>query len=235
MRRVLVAVVLVTSMPFATAALAQPGEPPAGFELVFDSRVDEAELLFSDPAAWQRNGSASEGGLTLELASQSAYQPPHRSPVNIALLAPWLFDRFVLEVEVQQTGREYGHRDACFFFAFESAERFYYAHLATAPDDRAHNVFLVDGADRAKTAPVNEAGVDWGQEEWHTVRIERGVSAPERTEVYFDGATTPTVSSSDLTIRWGRLGVGSFDDTARFRALRVWAPETRPAEGNPFD
>ncbi len=213
---------------------AEPGELPPDFELVFDSGAEAGAFLFSDVAAW-RILATEDAGVMLELASQSDYQPAHRSPLNIALLEPWLFDRFVLELEVQQTGREYGHRDACLFFAFESAERFYYAHLASTPDERAHNVFLVDGAPRVKTAEVNEAGVDWGRQEWHTVRVERGVHTPEVTEVFFDHGDTPTVSSTDGTLRWGRLGVGSFDDTARFRRIRVWAPETRRAGSSPFE
>ena len=223
------AVLCMPALFTAQPTTAQPARAlPSGYELIFDSDAQEATFLFSDANAWRVGGDAA-----LELVTQSEYRPPHRSPLNIALLAPWLFGSFVLEVEVQQTGREYGHRDACFFFAFDSPERFYYAHLATSPDERAHNIFLVNQSARSNTAPVFPHGVDWGNDEWHTIRVERSLEKGE-TSVYFDGDETATVQSSDTTLSWGRVGVGSFDDTAKFRRLRVWAGEVREAGDSPW-
>ena len=66
---------------------------------------------------------------------------------------------------------------------------------------------------------------------WHTVRIERSIES-QTIEVFFDGKLT--LSSEDTTIAWGRIGVGSFDDTARFRHIRIWAKEVRDADGSPW-
>jgi hypothetical protein len=32
---------------------------------------------------------------------------------------------------------------------------------------------------------------------------------------------TPALSANDTTLQWGRIGVGSFDDTGAFKNLRV--------------
>jgi hypothetical protein len=183
------------------------------------------DLTFSDARAWAWSEAS------LELHGESTYAPPHRSPLAMALIGDALFDDFVLEVEVLQTGREYGHRDLCLFFGFESPARFYYAHLATTPDEHAHNVFLVDGADRRAIAPVAEKGVEWS-DTWHLVRLSR---IDGMIRVFFDDMTTPVIEASDATLGAGRIGLGSFDDTGRFRNARVWAASMIEPEEPAFD
>jgi hypothetical protein len=64
--------------------------------------------------------------------------------------------------------------------------------------------------------------VDWGENEWHRVRVER--EGPE-IRVFFDDLQV--LSASDATLLEGRVGLGSFDDTGRFRRLRLYAPQAR--------
>ena len=205
-----------------TACASVDEAPLPGYVLVFDQDADDAvvaaDFAFSDPSAWSWTAAGE-----LELKGASDYAPPHRSPTSIALLPHTDVADFVLEAEVLQTGREYGHRDLCLFFAFQSAERYYYAHLATAPDDHAHNVFLVDRAPRTRVGEIPARGVDWGDGVWHRVRLER-TSADGAIRVFFDGAPSAVLSASDATLPRGRVGLGSFDDTGRFRRIRVWAP-----------
>lgn len=175
-------------------------------------------------------------GEQLELVASADYAPPHRSPRAIALVDGTEFRSFTLDAEMMQTGREYGHRDLCVMFGFESASRYYYVHMATTPDQNAHNVFLVDGAPRRNLLPPQENGVDWGQEEWHHVRLVRDVDAGT-VRVYFDDMETPILAAEDRTIEWGRVGFGSFDDTGVFRNVVVSDYESRSAEssGSPFE
>ena len=130
--------------------------------------------------------------------------------------------------QLLQTGREYGHRDLCLFYGFVDAAHYAYVHLATTPDANAHNVFLVDGADRRPLASIPAEGVDWGTDEWHRVRVER---AGTQVRVFFDRAPDPLFVVEDPTSGVGRVGVGSFDDTGRFAELVVWAAEVYPPEG----
>lgn len=223
----------------AGAACASSGEPegPPPYELVYsqDFTAESAldDFVFSDADAWR--WWRADGPGALELTGSGDYSPVYRSPHSIALVRDLLVGDFVLEVELQQTGREYGHRDLCLFFGFESPNRFYYAHLATAPDLNSHNVFLVHDAPRRSLAEPGEEGVSWGTGQWHSVRLERNLR--ERTvRVWFNDMETPVLTATDNTLGWGRIGVGSFDDSGRFARVRVWAPEARkvPQSDSPF-
>ena len=182
------------------------------------------EFSFSDHRAWRWSPPTQGVPGALELAGESFYRPKHRSPYCIALLHGRVYQSFILEADLMQTGEEYGHRDLCLFFGFQNPEKFHYVHMASTPDDHAHNIFIVDEAPRIKTAPVGARGVDWGTGVWHKVRLKRDVEAGT-TEVYFDDMQTPVLSAKNETINWGLIGFGSFDDTGRFANVKVWAPE----------
>ena len=122
-----------------------------------------------------------------------------------------------------QTGREYGHRDMCLFFGFQEPSKFYYAHIATAADDHAHNVFIVKDAPRTKIAKETTKGVNWGLEVWHKVRLERKASDGS-IKVYFDDLTKPIMVAEDKTFASGYIGFGSFDDTGKVDNIKIWGP-----------
>jgi len=192
---------------------------PRSYSLVYSEDFASPEaaqrFAFTDPSKWRIAGGA------LELAKNSEYTPPHRSPRGIALLDLMVGD-FVLEAQLEQTGREYGHRDLCLFFGYQSPSQFYYTHLATTPDQNAHNVFLVNGAPRTNLIEPLEQGVDWGTGKRHTVRLERRTSDGTIT-VWFDDMTQPVLQTTDSTLGAGRIGVGSFDDPGRVHSLQIWA------------
>ncbi len=193
---------------------------PGGLPLVFaeDFSAGLGGWFFTDPDAWRVQ--EEEGMPVLELYQASRYEPPVRSPLNLALIRDlWLTD-FVLEVEVRSTAREYGHRDLCFFFGWRDPARFYYAHLASAADEHANSIFLVDNQPRVSIARQRTQGTRW-DEDYHTVRVVRD-TAKGTIEVYFDDLENPVMTAADTSHGWGRIGVGSFDDTGRFRRVRVW-------------
>jgi hypothetical protein len=116
------------------------------------------------------------------------------------------------------------------FFAFESPSRFGYVHLASKPDANAHNVFVVDGAPRRNLLPPQERGIEWGSAVWHRVRV---VREGARVRVVFDESTAPTFEV-DVPLGAGRLGVGSFDDSGRFRAIRLRGERVAEDRADPF-
>jgi hypothetical protein len=198
---------------------------PVGYKLVYEQTFDGKsalqDFIMTDPAAWRQT--RTNGISALELIQQSKYEPAVRSPFNIALLADKLLTDFVLEADLMQTGKEYGHRDMCLFFGFQSPTKFYYAHIATAADDHAHNVFIVNGAPRTKIAKETTKGVNWGLGTWHHVRLVRQGSTG-LIRVYFDDLTRPIMVAEDKTFPSGYVGFGSFDDTGMVDNVRVWAP-----------
>jgi len=172
-------------------------------------------FLMSDPKAWRFSPSNA-----LELVKQSDYKPNVRSPVNIALIADKVFEDFVLDVELMQTGREYGHRDMCLFFGFQTPTNFYYTHIATAADPNAHNIFIVNGKPRTNIAKKTTKGVNWGLAVWHKVRLERKI-ADGSIRVFFDDMNEPIMVAEDKTFGAGYIGFGSFDDTGMLDNIRI--------------
>lgn len=190
----------------------------------FESGVDAWEM--TDPSAWSIIEDADRGHV-LALEGASDYQPPHRSPHNIALVKDLEVKSFELTVDLKQTGREYGHRDLCLFFGHQDPGHFYYVHLASKADDHAHSIFIVNGAARTSIAESRTDGTQW-DDSYHRVRIRRNV-ASGAIEVYFDDMTAPIMKATDTTFGAGRVGVGSFDDVGRFDDFKVVAIE--PASG----
>jgi len=207
---------------------ARPNWVPDGYELAYEQSFQSSEALrdfvMTDPQAWKVSPvKDTKDELALELATQSKYAPSVRSPVNIALVADRVFTDFMLEVSLRQTGREYGHRDMCLFYAVQDPSHFYYTHIATKADDHAHNIFIVKEAPRTKIATKTTEGVNWGLEVWHRVRLERKGS-DGTIKVYFDDMTTPIMEANDKNFTSGYIGFGSFDDTGMVDNIRVWAP-----------
>ena len=214
-------------------AMVMPQRIPAKYTLLYEQRFTEPgamrDFVFTDPGAWKFASTNDNGAL--ELVRQSQYKPSVRSPVNIALLAGKAFGDFLLEVDLIQTGKEYGHRDMCVFYGMKDPTHFYYTHIATAADDHAHNTFIVTNAPRIKIAKETTKGVNWGLGVWHTVRIERTV-ADGVIKVYFDDMTKPIMVAEDKAFGVGHIGFGSFDDTGMVDNIRIWGPsaESRKAE-----
>ncbi len=164
----------------------------------------------TDEAAW-KIVETENGGHCFSLFKQSAYEPPHRSPINIAFLKDKVVGDFELKAKVKTTSRDYPHRSMCLFFGYQDPSHFYYVHLGQATDDHANQIFIVNAADRIKISETTTAGTPWDASRWHDVRIVRRVGSG-RIEVYFDDMEKPAMTATDRTFGSGRVGLGSFDD-----------------------
>lgn len=203
-------------MPLAALALTATEAPPLLFEDDFSRGADRWKP--TDAKAWKVIDT--EKGKAYSQFSQSKYSPKHRSPLNYALVEGLVVGDFVLEAKAQSTARDYGHRDMCLFFGWQSPEKFYYVHLARKADDRANQVFIVNGKPREKISKTSTAGTAW-TDGWHDVRVVRKV-ADGTIEVYFDDMTRPVMTATDRTFTRGQVGVGSFDDTGNWRQVKVY-------------
>ncbi len=196
--------------------------------------IQPTHFACSDPSRW-RWRDLGDGAAVLQLLPGSDYRPPFRSPLAIALWRSVELRDFDLELDLLQTGRDYGHRDLCLVLGFESSARFCYVHLAQTPDPHAHNVFRVADADRVALLPVPARGIEWG-DRWHHVRLERRTADGSIT-VYWDRAKTPILRATCRDFEWGRIGFGSFDDEGQFANLRLTNAQSRPGadRGDPFE
>ncbi len=183
-------------------------------------------FVFSAPQHWQRIKVGDRWVLEHTHAG-SDYEPPYRSPHNIALIAGQQFGSFVLDYEAQQTGREYGHRDACVFFNFVDPSHYYYTHIATKSDPHAHQIFTVNDAPRTKITTEGTDGFDWGPEDsWHHVRVVRDVKSGI-IQVYVDQMDNPIMRAQDTTHSMGYVGFGSFDDSGRVTNIRLYSDDVK--------
>jgi hypothetical protein len=197
---------------------------PKDYKLVYQNTFDDEKKAFRDfrftqPSKWIY--STGKSGGALEFTGISDYQPPFRSPHTIGLISTAQVGSFILEADLLQTGKEYGHRDMCIIFGLQDSSHFYYSHVATKMDDNAHQIMLVNEAPRRKISSFTTQGVEWGQEVWHTVRVERNVDAGT-IRILFDNVLVE--ESTDKTFGKGYIGFGSFDDSGKIDNIRIWAP-----------
>ena len=124
----------------------------------------------TDPAAWRIT--ATDRGNVFEQFAASKYQPPHRSPFNIALLKREAVEDFVFTAHLKSTTRDYGHRDMCLFFGYQDPAHFYYVHLGKKADPNSNQIMIVNDAPRTKITKKESPGTDW-DDQWHLVKIVR--------------------------------------------------------------
>lgn len=190
--------------------------------LLYQTDFRQAKALedfeFSDPEAWRL--ATSNGQQVLELFQQSNYQARVRSPFNIAVLKSLQVGSFSMEVDLKQTGREYGHRDMCLFFGMRDPTNFYYVHIASAADEHAHNVFIVNDEPRRKIGTKTNSGIDWG-DGWNKIRLEHHVESG-LIRVFFNDMTEPIMEAKDTHFNGGYIGFGSFDDTGMVDNIKIW-------------
>jgi hypothetical protein len=164
---------------------------------------------------------------------------PHRSPWNIALLQDITVSDFVLEVKVRETAKESPHRDVCLVFGYQNPAHFYYVHFSRVTNDaHADQVFIVNDADRKAITDKDHqsTGAKWGdQTSWHRLKIVRHV-IDGLIEAYFHDddapfteADKPLLVAHDETFKWGRIGVGTFDDNADFAVVKLWGNKVKPS------
>jgi hypothetical protein len=194
---------------------------PLAFEDDFSKGADRWKP--TDAKAWKvidtREGKA------FSQFQQSKYKPPHRSPLNFALIRDLVVGDFVLEALAQSTVKDYDHRDLCLFFGYQGPAQFYYAHLAKRTDDRANQIFIVNKADRKKISSKTTPGTKW-TDGWHHLKLVRKVSDGS-IAVYFDDVKTPAMTATDKTFTWGQVGVGSFDDAGNWRAVKLYGVKVK--------
>jgi len=194
---------------------------PSGLPLVFEDNFEQGADHWQpiDPSAWRIV--QTDQGKVFNQFKQSNYKPPHRSPLNLALLKDVIVGDFVLTARVQSTnGTAGGHQDMCVFFGYQDPAHFYYVHLGKRPDAVSSKITIVDGAPRRPITKNQPPGIAWG-EGWHNVRIVRRV-ADGTIEVFFDDMQTPKMTAVDKTFTWGQVGLGSFDDHGNWDDVKLF-------------
>ncbi|HND51501.1 MAG TPA: hypothetical protein PLV92_03860 [Pirellulaceae bacterium] len=198
------------------AARAADPELPVVFEENFEKGADRWSP--TDPSGWKVK-EVNGGHVYSQFKKESNYKPPHRSPFNISLLKDVTVTDFVLTARVLSTHPDYGHRDAVLVFGYQDPAHFYYVHLGKQADDHANQIFIVNDKPRTKISTKSTTGTPW-DEKWHDVKIVRR-AAEGVIEVYYDDMKNPVMLAKDANFTWGRIGLGSFDDTTDWDDIRL--------------
>jgi hypothetical protein len=155
------------------------------------------------------------------------FEPPHRSPWNIALLKEPIVGNCEISVRVQNTNYDAGdHRDLCIFWGYQDPAHMYYVHLGAKPDPHSCQIFIVNDADRKMITDKKSTGTPWDRE-WHDVKVIRNVESGS-IEVFFDDMEMPVMTANDKTFTWGRVGMGTFDDNGNFDDFKLRGVKVDP-------
>ena len=220
-------VLLLTSlamMPCGLSLQADDPSPPKGMKLVYSHDFEDRSLTRYEPtdtSAWQLTEQNGNHAVAL-IKRNSDFKPKYRSPFNRTLIRDLQLSTFVMDIRLQSTIPDYGHRDLCLFFGWQNDEHLYYVHFGKQTDDHANQIFIVNNEPRKKISTRTTSGTPW-TDNWHRARIARNAETGE-IKVYFDDMQNPVMTAIDKTFDKGRLGFGSFDDIGNFDDIRIYAP-----------
>ncbi len=187
-----------------------------GLPLIFSENFETGQASHWEPTdetAWRIVKQGMNSAYTLT-KKRSDYNPPFRSPYNQSILKNVSVKSFVLDAQMQSTHPDYNHRDLCLFFGKQDEAHFYYVHLGKKMDDHANNIFIVNGSARKRISEKTTDGTNW-DDNWHHVRVIRDIKSGS-INIYFDDMEKPVMTANDKNFLWGRVGLGSFDDTGTF-------------------
>lgn len=166
------------------------------------------------------NGSWAVRGPVLALEKEGVPSGKIRRPAALAILKSDPLTDLTFRLEVRSTAPvELAVRDIQLIVGYQSPSQFYYVHLSAKTDAVHNGIFIVNNADRRRIdEPTSTARLT--DQAWHRVRLERNVTTG-RIAVFFDDHAEPILTATDTTFGWGRVGLGSFDETGEFRNIEV--------------
>lgn len=153
----------------------------------------------------------------LELVVKDEPGVPRR-PKQFAILQEGPYKSFTLEVDVKRNGKS-----LALAFAHQDEGHFNYAHISV--DDPAkqnvHNgVFHVFGGERVRISSLEGGPGLLPTPEWTHVKLVWDGKTGE-VRCWADGKTSEALHAVDLSLKNGRVGLGSFNETGSFRNLKV--------------
>jgi len=159
---------------------------------------------------------AEPGILKLRISAEPPSGQPRR-PQKFAIAQAGPFRKVTLEAEVRRNGRS-----LILVYAFQDPAHFDYAHISSdaASAQPFHNgMFHVFGGERVRISSL-EGSPSLPTQDWTPVKLVfDGESG--RCSVEVAGRRNPSLEAYDLSLRSGKVGLGSFDETGDFRKVRI--------------
>lgn len=166
------------------------------------------------------NGGWVVRGQTIVLEKAGVPEGKIRRPAALAILKSEPLSDFSYSLELRSTAPvDLAVRDVQLVIDYRSPAQFYYIHLSAKTDAVHNGIFIVNNADRKRLdEPTSRAR--FTDQNWHRARVERD-STSGSIAVFIDDDPKPALSVVDTTLRSGRVGFGSFDETGEFRNVVV--------------
>jgi hypothetical protein len=158
-------------------------------------------------------------GNELALVTARPQEKDPRRPVQFALARTEPINKFTLEVEVQRDPQK---GSLILVYAWKKDGYFNYLHLSNDSPEKVevHNgVFHCFNGDRVRISPVKGPG-SLLTDDWHKVKMSYD-GASGVLQSWVNGQTTPALKGVDLSLDAGRIGLGSFFNTAKFRNFKL--------------
>jgi hypothetical protein len=147
-----------------------------------------------------------------------AAPPAPRRPIQFALTGDADYASVTVEAEVKPLGRS-----LILVFAYRDEAHFDYAHFSTdtAAKQPVHNgVFHVYGGERVRISGEGGPAAFPASGQWYRIRLTHDARTG-RIDGFAGGKPLPSLKAVDLSLGGGRVGIGSFDETAEFRNVRI--------------
>lgn len=166
------------------------------------------------------NGGWAVRGNVIVLEKAGVPEGKIRKPAALAILKSEPLTDFTYSIELKSTAPvDLAVRDVQLVIDYQSPAQFYYIHLSAKTDAVHNGIFIVNNADRKRIdEPTSRARIV--DQNWHRVRLERNATTGS-IAVFIDDDKTPALSVVDKTLRSGRVGFGSFDETGEFRNIQL--------------
>ncbi len=158
-------------------------------------------------------------GNLLALTTPRGQEAAPRRPVQFALAETEPLSQFTIEVEVKRSTPK---GSLIIVYAWQRDGYFNYLHLSddAASKVEVHNgVFHCFGGDRVRISSKEGPGTLLS-EDWHKVKLTYN-AAQGLAQGWVDGQTSPSLKGIDLSLGAGRIGLGSFFNTAEFRNFKL--------------
>jgi hypothetical protein len=160
------------------------------------------------------------GSAVLHLVTGKEPLPGPRRPFQFALADTPAFRDVTIEADAKPLGRS-----LILVFAYRDAGHFDYAHFSTDTGTKqpVHNgVFHVYGGERVRISSPDGPPAFAASGQWYHVKLVWGGSSGS-VQGSVDGRPIPALRAVDLSLREGRVGIGSFDETGDFKNVKIGA------------
>lgn len=141
-----------------------------------------------------------------------------RRPTQFALAQTPDWRKVTVEAEVHRLGGS-----LIIVYAYRDPSHFNYAHLSVddARKQSVHNgIFQVAGGDRVRISSLDGPASLPSAQEWYRVRLDYD-STNGAVIVLVNGRENPSLRAVDKSAGPGKVGIGSFFETAMFRRVRI--------------